>query len=220
MKRPNSLLVLALLCGASLLSGGCIWKRARVPTRHFILTLIPAPKPAPGVAQPPEIDVGSVKMPSYLLRESLAVRHNANEFEYLADAQWAERLDQCFRRTVAENLSSLLASNGVPDSFSEGAGPKVTVSVDVKQFDVDMQGRGVLVATWRVAPSGSHEPVKGHYSDLKRTGPSPQGNPEVIASTLSSLTAQFSKEVAQAIRDYPQARSLTDAEILQNDKAK
>src|SRR5436190_14325857 len=110
MKRSRSLVVLSLLCGLGLLVSGCLFKKARVPARNFILTLLPASESGSGPARALHIEVGFVKMPSYLLRESLIVRENANEFHYLDNAQWAERLDQCFRRTLTENLSSLLAS--------------------------------------------------------------------------------------------------------------
>src|SRR5262245_57459281 len=108
MKLSRYLVLLAAVCGVGLLNG-CLFKKEREPTRAFILTHLAASESA-AAARPLQIEVGAVKMPSYLLRESLAVRQSTNEFKYLDNAQWAERLDQCFRRTLTENLSSLLAS--------------------------------------------------------------------------------------------------------------
>src|SRR4029077_780138 len=140
MKQSRFLVILALICIAGLLVSGCLFKKARVPTRDFILTLLPASESGPAPARPIQIEVGFVKMPSYLLRESLVVRENANEFHYLDNARWAERLDQCFRRTLTENLASLLASEETHLSSAGQTESRVLVSVAVKQFDVDTQG--------------------------------------------------------------------------------
>src|SRR5262245_16482120 len=108
MKQSRSLVLPALLCGVGLVVSGCLFKKAQAPTRDFILTLLPTSEVEAAPAQPLQIEVGFVKMPSYLLRESLVVRKSASEFKYLDNARWAERLDQCFRRTLTEDLSSLL----------------------------------------------------------------------------------------------------------------
>jgi uncharacterized lipoprotein YmbA len=200
MKHSRSLVILALLTGVGLLVSGCLIKKARVPTRDFILTLLPASESGHAAARPLQIEVGFVKMPSYLLRESLVVRQSASEFHYLDNAQWAERLDQCFRRTLTENLSSLLASEETHPSSTADTESRVLVSVAVKQFDVDTQGRGTLLATWQVTRPGSDEPAKSGHSQLHQNGASPQGNPEVVVTTLSGLTAQFSRDLAKEIR--------------------
>ena len=200
MKQSSSLVILALLCIVGLLLSGCLFKKTRVPTRDFILTLVPASESDPPPACPVEIEVGSVKMPSYLLRESLVVRESANEFHYLDNAQWAERLDQCFRRTLTENLSSLLAAAEPHLPPAKETESRVLVSVSVRQFDVDTQGRGTLLATWRVTHPGSDKPATSGRSQLHQNGPSPQGNPQVVVTTLSGLTAQFSRDLAKEIR--------------------
>src|SRR4029077_1262359 len=129
MKQSRFLVILALLCAVGLLVSGCLFKKARVPTRNFILTLLPASESGPASARPLEIEVGFVKMPSYLLRESLVVRASDTEFHYLDNAHWAERLDQCFRRTLTENLSSLLASDETHPSSAGEIESRVLVSV-------------------------------------------------------------------------------------------
>ena len=206
MKQSRNLVLFALLCGLGLLVAGCLFKHERVPARNFILTAIPASKSGPVAARSFQVEVGFVKMPSYLLRESLAVRQSAGEFKYLENAQWAERLDQGFRRTLTENLSSLLgAAESHPSSTGENES-RLIVSVDVQQFDVDTDGRGTLIVTWRLTRSDSDEPAKTGHSQLKQNGSAPKGNPQVVASTLSELIAQFSRELASEIRGYTRAK--------------
>lgn len=204
MKRCKCLRVLILACSLGTVAGGCVIKPARVPTRHFVLTPIPAADHAPVDAQPPSIEVGFVKMPTCLLRDSIAVRKGDNELQYLETALWAERLDQCFRRTLAQNLSVLLASDRAYLT-AEGTDPAVLrVSVDVQQFDVDTEGRGTLIGIWRLTALGSDKPIKRGQVHLTRSGPSPRGNPQAIATTLSALTADFSRELPQTLLEYVQ----------------
>ena len=142
-------------------------------------------------------------MPSYLLRNSLAVRNGANEIEYLEDARWAERLDQCFQRTLAANLSRLLPSDSVYLSDWGRDQVRVRVLINVEQFDVDTGGQGTLVAQWRLSAPETDVPLKSGHARVVWTGASPLGNPEVIATTLSNLAAEFSRDLAQSIHKFP-----------------
>jgi len=140
-------------------------------------------------------------MPSYLLRDSLAIRNGANEIEYLEDALWAERLDQCFQRTLAANLSRLLSSESI-HLADWGRDPvQATVLINVQQFDVDIHGHGTLIAEWRITTPDSDAPLKRGHARLARSGVSPRANGEIIATTLSELLTEFSRELAQSIRE-------------------
>ncbi len=198
MNKSRHLPLLGLLCALTFLLSGCLIKPARVPVRQFILAPIAAHERTQAPAQPLSVEVGLVKMPSYLLRTSMVLRKSPTEIEYLEDALWAERLDQSFRQTLANNLSSLLASNKVSLPASGRDRVVVRVSVEVKQFDVDTQGRGTLIASWRLSFPETDRPVQTGESHLNQTGPSPP-KPQDIAATLSALTAECSKELAKAI---------------------
>ena len=197
MKPCKYLRVLILACSLGTVAGGCVMKPAPVQTRHFVLAPVSRPEHALVGAQRVPIEVASVKMPSYLLRDSMVVRQGDNEFRYLETALWAERLDHCFRRTLAQNLSVLLA----PDrAYLTDDGPDVEpvrISVDVQQFDVDTEGRGTLLAGWRLTGPGADKANRNGHVHLSHSGSSPHGNPQAIATTLSALTADFSREVAQ-----------------------
>lgn len=146
-----------------------------------------------------------MKMPSYLLRNSLAVRNGANEIEYLEDARWAERLDHCFQRTVAVNLSRWLPSDSVYLSDWGRDPVSVRVLINVEQFDVDTAGQGTLIAQWRLSAPDTDMPLKSGHARLVSRGASPRDNPEAIAMTLSNLAAEFSRELAQSIHKFTAA---------------
>ena len=75
------------------------------------------------------------------------------------------------------------------------------VSVNVQQFEVDTGGSGTLVAQWRITAPENDRPLKSGLAQLSRTGASPRAKPEVIATTLSDLAADFSRDLAQSIRE-------------------
>jgi uncharacterized lipoprotein YmbA len=206
MKRSYYLHLLLIMCRVGLLLGGCVIKPARVPTRHFVLVPTQTPEHAATKAPPLDVEVGFVKMPAYLLRDSMVIRKSAHEVDYLETALWAERLDRSFRQTLEQNLWLLLASDPAYLSASERERVGVRVSVNVEQFDVDTEGRGTLLAAWRLTAVGADKPMKIGQAHLTRPGPSPRGKPQAIAKTLSALTADFSREVLQALVESAQAR--------------
>jgi uncharacterized lipoprotein YmbA len=191
---------LAVVC---IILSGCMFKPVTVSTRHFALAPIPMSEPGQPVSSDAEnlsVGIGFVKMPSYLLRNSMVIRHGA-EIEYLEDAVWSERLDDSFQRDLAANLGDLLPSASI--FLTDWAHDQVTVAVyiNVQQFDVDINGHGTLIAQWRITAPGSDVPLKGGRTRLDRDSASPRGKPEVIVGTLSDLTAQFSRDLAQSIRE-------------------
>lgn len=192
-----------LLCDAVIgaLLAGCMFNRVTDSPRHFVLTPIPTDGPAPVTKEHLSIGIGIVRMPEQLLQHSIAVQNGTNELEYLDNALWAERLDHCFERTLAANLSQLLSSD---DICLDGVGRDqvmVRVSVNVQQFVVDTRGTGTLIAQWQITASGKHLPMQRGLRRLTRTGAPPNGKPEVIATMLSDLAAEFSRQLAQAISE-------------------
>lgn len=197
----SSVVLLAFAAAAATFLTGCLSRPPTVNVRHFVLAPISTNEAAPTAAKHLSVRIGFVKMPSYLLRKSMAVRNSANEIEYIEDAQWAERLDQCFQRTLAGNLSRLLPSASIYLTDWPGDQEVIRVFIDVQQFDVDSGGQGILNAHWRITPSNSDQQSKTGQVRLTRTGASPRGHPEMVATTLSDLTAEFSQELARSIRE-------------------
>jgi uncharacterized lipoprotein YmbA len=196
---------------SAMLLTGCLLKPARVSTRHYVLAPIPAGEPSAAAKGDISVGIGFVKMPSELLRDSVAVRTGANELQFLEDDLWAGRLDQCFQRTLAANLSQLLSSDNIYTSDWGRDQVQARVFINVQQFDVDTQGRGTLVAQWRIAASDGDMALRSGRAMLERTGASPHGKPEVIAATMSDLTADFSRELAQSLRQSLASSSLSPA---------
>jgi len=169
-----------------------------VATRHFILT--PAPVTAAATTGI-RVGVGVVKMPNYLLGNSLAVRTNAGEFVYLEGALWAERLDNGFARVLAADLSAMIPTDQVRLGAWRPDDVAVEVYVTVEQFDVDQAGTGTLVAWWRITAPGSAKVLKSGEARLTKAGKAPATDSQNIVTTLSELTATFSQTLAEAVRE-------------------
>ena len=188
------------LAATGMLLAGCLLRPTTVSTRRFVLASLATNEPAATATQPLSVGIGFVKMPSYLLNSSMALR-SGYEIEYVDGALWAERLDYGFQRALAANLSRLLSSDSI--YLTDWAPGQVTVRVliHVQQFDVDAHGRGTLIAHWRIIGPTGDIPLKSGHAHLDRTGASPRGNPEIIATTLSDLTAAFSRDLAHLIME-------------------
>ena len=188
------LLTAAALC---VTATGCFSPHT-VATRHFILTPTPATAAATtGI----RVGVGVVKMPNYLLGNSLAVRTNAGEFVYLEGALWAERLDNGFARVLAADLSAMIPTDQVRLGAWRPDDVAVEVYVTVEQFDVDQAGTGTLVAWWRITSPGGAKLLKGGEARLTKAGKSPAADSKNVVTTLSELTATFSQMLAEAVRE-------------------
>ena len=197
----KSILLRFLAAISPMLLTGCLFKTATVPMRHFVLTPISTNQDTPVATEHISIAIGYVKMPSYLLKNSMAMRSGSNEVKYLDDALWAERLDHCFERALTANLSRLLCSESIYLSDWGRAQVQARVFIDVQQFDVDNQGHGKLIANWRINVPDSQTTLKSGQARLDCTGPSPRGHPEVIAARLSDLAAEFSRTLAKSLSE-------------------
>jgi uncharacterized lipoprotein YmbA len=207
MKPNGSLLQVALFSASIVLLAGCLFKPAAVSARRFVLAPLArvSANEAPTTKSPISVGVSLVKMPTYLLRGALAVRKGTNEIQYMEDALWAEPLDQGFQRTLAANLSKFLPTEQIYLSTWGRDQVKVRVFIIIEQFDVDTEGHGQLSAWWRLTPSTSDTPLKSGQVHLTRTGARPGSNSHLIVAALSELNAEFSRLLADEIREFTSA---------------
>jgi uncharacterized lipoprotein YmbA len=157
------------------------------------------------------VGVGPVKVPSYLFDTSFAVRKGTNEIDYLPAVLWAERLDNGLQRVLAANLSALLATDQVRLSAWRSEDVSAEVYVTIQQFDVDAAGHAVLVAWWRILSAGGETILKSGEGRLALQGPLPDADPSGAVTTLSRLVADFSRQLAQAIKEVTPALRGTPA---------
>jgi uncharacterized lipoprotein YmbA len=187
-------------CALAVCLTGCnILKPSGVNPQSFVLSPLPAAA-TPSNHATGGVGVALVKIPSYLFKNSIAVREGTNQLAYLEKAVWAERLDRGLQRIVAANLASLLSTERISLSAWRSQEVDVEVFVTVEQFDVDHQGRGVLLAWWRLLSPGHEKELKTGQFRGTRSGPAPESDPQGAAATMSELAAGLSREIAEAIK--------------------
>ena len=189
MKRFVTLVVCAALVS-------CFSPHTVTP-RHFLLTSVTATDSRPAV----NVRLGvRVRMSEYLLGNSIAVRDSANEIRYLDSVLWAERLDKGFERVLAADLSAMIPTSQVRLGAWRTDDVTLEVHVSVEQFDVDRAGKGNLVAGWRITSPGGRKMLDNGTARLTRSGKS---DPQDTVTTMSELTAEFSRTLAQAMKEIP-----------------
>jgi len=207
----SSVRITLLLAVASVSLCGCLnLKPVPSAARYFVLATVPARNANSETnisERPPIIGIAPVKLPTYLLKNTLAVRKNPNEIEYLEDARWAEALNQGFLRALASNL----AARALPDQIRLSAwhSEEVTLEahISIEQFDVDVEGRGRLIAWWRILSPSSEQTVKAGQFQTSANGPRPTDDPGGAVATLSQMVADLSAELTRVIRDIPAVKA-------------
>ena len=214
VRYPKSEMARLLLAFAACVSlTGCFGflKPAHSTARYFVLTPLPAASPGTAAPGSLKVGVGQVKLPAYLFNTSLAVRTGTNEINYLPSVLWAERLDTGLQRVLAADLATLLPTDQIRLSAWRTEDVSAEVYATIQQFDVDSGGRGALVAWWRILSPGGEKTLKVGETRLARPGPAPETDPAGAVATLSDLVADFSRQLAQAVKETTSAVTLAPA---------
>ena len=200
MKTPQSFSRL-LLAGALCVAAASCFSPRTVASRHFMLT--PVAPTGNGASSGLRLGVRVAEMPGYLMTTSLAVRKSPSEIKYLDGAFWAERLDHGFQRVLAADLSTMIPTDQVRLGAWRTDDVTLEVQVQVQQFDVDKDGKGNLVAGWRITSHGAGKVLKSGTARLTKSGKPFAGDAQNLVTTLSELTTDFSRALAQAVKDIP-----------------
>jgi len=173
------------------------------PTRFYTLSKVDGPETAPAsvAANRLAVAVGPVALPQYLDRPQVVRRSGPNTFQVAGFDSWGEPLEDMFPRIVAQNLSSLLATDRV-FVIPRRRFPTVDyqVEIEVLRFDADVGGDAVLVARWeifdgegrqlRLDKTTVSEPVMGSVAGEDY---------EPVVAAMSATLAAFSEQLAQTI---------------------
>ena len=182
---------------------GCfgLLKPAKSIDRRFVLSPLSAPSEPKVNPAAPVLGVGRVQLPGYLLNTSMAVRKGSNEVEYLPTVLWAERLDSGIQRVVAANLATLLATDQIRLSSWSNREVNAELYIAVERLDLDTDGRGTLVARWRILSPGGEKLLRAGEGRFTHQGASPGSDPAAAVATLSGLVEDLSRQLASAIQD-------------------
>ena len=190
--------IVVLAAGMLVLQTGCAKSK---PSRFYLLSPLPAGDTAAN--RDLAVGIGPLKFPDYLLRPQIATHANANQLDYAEYDRWAEPLDENFARVLAGNLVRLIPTERVYIyPWLETLPVHYQLLVGVRSFGQTEDGRIELTVSWSIMDDASRQHLLKRRSTFSR--PAPSADPmdyASVAAGMSELVGEFSREVAQALRD-------------------
>lgn len=183
------------------------------PTRFYVLSAIddePAAVPGKGIA----IGIGPVTLPQYLNRPQIVTRIGSNQMAFAEFDQWGGDLNDNVTRVLAANLSSLLKTDRVSlYPWKDEAPIDEQVTIDVVNFEQDVDGSSLLTAYWSIVDprkpevklmrrstyrdaGGSAQPASGSAGASQIGSSRPY---DAIIAAMSRNLEALSRDIADAI---------------------
>jgi uncharacterized lipoprotein YmbA len=192
-------------CAMLLLVGACspFGSGTVQPSKYYVLNSLYNQKTAPQpVADLTDIGVmvGPIRIAMYLDRSDIIIRNSQNEILIADFASWAGPLPENFSRVLAENLSLWLNTKKV--AIFPGSKLPIydyNVSMTVTRFDGRPGDSAQLRARWIIMGKKRKALLFKEHTVLNQ----PTGNDsiEALVAAQSRLVADFSREIAEAIKD-------------------
>ena len=178
-----------------LAAAGCVTKPSPPASFYMVGPLAPAPASVPAETKNPKamIAVETVRVPAYLDRNQIVTTEDGTQY-YLADFNhWAEPLSDSLTRTVAENLSRMLAGESADVFPSARAIPfDYSVNVEVLRLDGRMNDHVTLDARWAIFGPDERDLLHVSKSQYRET---------VGGNTYKELVTAYSRAVENLCRD-------------------
>jgi len=178
------------------------------PASFYVLNALPGLQQngqvAPKAVGDLYVGVGPVKIPSYLDRVQIVTRSSETTLQISEFHRWSEPVDKSLERIIAENLTSLLASDNV--FLYPWPGVRrvdYQVMVEVKRFEGKPGEKVRLDASWMLLSDGGKQVRLCRNSYISE--PVDGASYEDLVSSLSRAAAQLSREIGVAIAE--EARS-------------
>lgn len=144
------------------------------------------------------IGVGPVEVPKYLDRPQIVTRTSQNELRLAEFDRWGEPLEDTVTRVLAENLSTLLATDRI-SLFPRIKSTEIDyqVVVEVVRFEGELGGTVSLEARWSILGEEDKKTLMTKKTVLSVATESQEY--EGLVSAQSRVLADLSREIAGAI---------------------
>jgi len=147
------------------------------------------------------VEILDVQVPQYLERFHIATRDAENQLRFSENHQWGENLRKNLLRTLAMNLSALLATNDVSTPLNRSmSSPVYRIQVHIEQFERDADGVVKLVARWQISGIDISFPVTTHKAELTSGISIPEGDYDRLVAVMQDLFGRLSETIAATVR--------------------
>lgn len=190
----------AALLFSLLLLVGCIGSSP--PSRFYLLGLPAKSQPATKTREYRTIvSIASVKLPSHLDRPQIVTRSGPHSLVVAEFDRWGEPLGESFTRVLTDNLSDLLAAEGVLVSSWRGSvAADYRLVIDARRFDLEADA-AVLDATWVLLAESDDTPVVKHRTVAREVVQGDGDDFEAKVASLSSVLGVLGEHIAAGIKE-------------------
>jgi len=144
------------------------------------------------------IGVGPVKIPEYLDRPQMVTKSKDKTLKFAQFDRWGESLDLGLASLIREDLTVMLPSVKLAlYPWNPSMTVKYQVSVEVVQWDSELDGDMSLVVQWTVIDVENSKVVVMKRSEFHQ--PVMPQNYSGLAQTLSTACASLSHDIASTI---------------------
>jgi len=151
------------------------------------------------------VEILDLTIPQYLERFNIATRRGENRLQLSDTHQWGENLRKNLLRTMARNLSVLLATADIATPLNRSASPPdYRLQINIEQFERDTGGRVRLAARWQITGGETGNPLGIHTAVLHSEGVTGEGDYEAIVATMQALYGRLGRDIAASIVDLAQ----------------
>jgi len=174
-----------------------------VAIRYYVID------PVPGGAlvadhSGPAVAILDLTIPQYLERFNIATRSGENRLVFSETRQWGGNLRKNLMRTMARNLSELLASTDISTPLNRSASrPDYRLQINIEQFERGTDGRIRLAARWQIS-DGDGKALAMHSADLHDGDVTADGDYDAIVAAMQQQYGRLCHAVAESIQALQQ----------------
>jgi len=183
----------------TLLLAGC---GTSSPAKFYTLTPVVVQRPPEKFVETDKytpIGIGPVEIPEYLDRPEIVTRAEQNQLILSEFNLWGGVLKADINRVLLENISALLAGDGIPIITWKAAVKEVhKVPVLISRFDGSLNDSIVLKATWAVLEKEGK--TFEFFRESNITIPVKGSSYSSVVTAMSEALGELSKEIAAGIK--------------------
>lgn len=144
------------------------------------------------------LGLGPINVPKYLDRPQIVTRIGPHEIDLAEFHKWAAPLKENVRHVLEENLSVLLATDGiVPYPWKRSNRVNYQLSLDIIRFDGMKNQEAVLKVRWKLVGNDGKSVLVKKTSQFSEVIQGPDY--EDLVEAMSRMLTTFSQEIADAL---------------------
>ncbi|MBI4843107.1 MAG: membrane integrity-associated transporter subunit PqiC [Nitrospirae bacterium] len=191
--------VLCLIISITILTGCAVTKESRFYTLNTVNSQA-ADKPYIESNERVLIALGPIEIPDVLDRPQMVIYSGVNELLFSEFDRWAGSLKDIISDVVMEDISGLLASDGMAlVSWRQPVPATYRIDLQITKFGRISENEIVLSARWTLSDGESKKVVYTSESNLNE--PTEGQGHSAAAESMSRALQTLSREIADVIRE-------------------